>query len=109
MSDSGRVRASVRRARGPGMVRRLPHWRLIAALAGVALAGSALTACGTANASSGPVTLNFYFYPDTSTATDTGVTNCNEQSHGKYTISYQVLPVGLRRPAPGAGQAAGRA
>ena len=93
MSDSGRVRASVRRARGPGMMRRLPHWRLIAAVAGVALAGSTLAACGTASASSGPVTLNFYFYPDTSTATDTGVANCNKQSHGKYTISYQVLPV----------------
>ena len=92
MSDSGRVRASVRRARGPGMMRRLPHWRLVAAVAGVALAGSALAACGTANASSGPVTLNFYFYPDTSTATVTGVKNCSEQSHGKYTISYQELP-----------------
>jgi trehalose/maltose transport system substrate-binding protein len=92
MSDSGRVRASVRRARGPGMMRRLPHWRLIAGVAGVALAGSALAACGSANASSGPVTLNFYFYPDTSTATVTGIKNCNEQSHGKYTISYQELP-----------------
>jgi multiple sugar transport system substrate-binding protein len=37
--------------------------------------------------------LNFYFYPDTSTATDTGVANCNKQADGKYTISYQVLPV----------------
>jgi len=92
MSDSGRVRASVRRARGPGMMRRLPHWRLVAAAAGVVMAGSALAACGTANASSGPVTLNFYFYPDSSTATVTGVKNCSEQSHGKYTISYQQLP-----------------
>src|SRR6202034_4498708 len=55
-------------------------------------AGSALAACGTANASSGPVTLNFYFYPDSSAATATGVKNCSEQSHGKYTISYQQLP-----------------
>jgi multiple sugar transport system substrate-binding protein len=93
MSDSWRVRASVRRARGPGMMQRLRHWRLIAAVAAVALAGSGLAACGTANASSGPVTLNFYFYPDTSTATDTGVANCNKQADGKYTISYQVLPV----------------
>jgi multiple sugar transport system substrate-binding protein len=91
MSDSGTARASVRRARGPGMMR-LRRWRLAAAVAGVALAGSALAACGTANASSGPVTLNFYFYPDTSTATVTGVKDCSEQSHGKYTISYQVLP-----------------
>ena len=91
MSDSGRARASVRRARGPGMMR-MPRWRLAAAVAGVALAGSALTACGTSSAATGPVTLNFYFYPDTSTATDTGIKNCNAQSHGKYTISYQVLP-----------------
>jgi multiple sugar transport system substrate-binding protein len=91
MSDSGRARASVRRARGSGMMR-LSRWRLAAAVAGVALAGSALTACGTSNAATGPVTLNFYFYPDTSTATDTGIKNCNAQSHGKYTISYQVLP-----------------
>jgi multiple sugar transport system substrate-binding protein len=75
------------------MMQRLRHWRLIAAVAAVALAGSGLAACGTANASSGPVTLNFYFYPDTSTATDTGVANCNKQADGKYTISYQVLPV----------------
>src|SRR5580658_5820801 len=91
MSDSGRARPSVRRARGPGMMR-VSRWRLAAAVAGVALAGSALTACGTSNAATGPVTLNFYFYPDTSTATDTGIKNCNAQSHGKYTISYQVLP-----------------
>ena len=62
-------------------------------MASVALAGSALAACGTSSAATGPVTLNFYFYPDTSTATDTAVDNCNTQSHGKYTISYQVLPV----------------
>ena len=91
MSDSGRARASVRRARGPGMMR-VPRWRLAAAVAGVALAGSALAACGTASASSGPVTLNFYFYPDSSPATQTGVNNCSKQSHGKYTISYQQLP-----------------
>jgi multiple sugar transport system substrate-binding protein len=69
-----------------------PRWRLAAGLAAVAMAGSGLAACGTASASSGPVTLNFYFYPDTSTATVTGVKDCTEQSHGKYTISYQVLP-----------------
>ncbi len=91
MTDSGRVRASVRRARGPGMMR-APHWRLAAAVAGVALAGSALAACGTASASSAPVTLNFYFYPDSSGATQDAINNCDKQSHGKYTISYQELP-----------------
>jgi multiple sugar transport system substrate-binding protein len=71
---------------------RLPGTRLAAAVLGVAMAGSALAACGTASASSGPVTLNFYFYPDSSPATDDGVKNCSQQSHGKYTISYQQLP-----------------
>ena len=91
MADSDRARTSVHRARGPGFMR-LPGFRFAAALAGVALAGSALAACGTASASSGPVTLNFYFYPDSSPATQTGVNNCSAQSHGKYTISYQQLP-----------------
>jgi multiple sugar transport system substrate-binding protein len=92
MGDSGRSRASARRARVPGFMRGR-HWRLTAGVASVALAGSVLAACGTSSAATGPVTLNFYFYPDTSTATDTGIKNCNAQSHGKYTISYQVLPV----------------
>ena len=67
-------------------------WRPVIGLAVTALAATGLAACGTAGASTGPVTLNFYFYPDTSTATVTGVKNCSEQSHGKYTISYQQLP-----------------
>jgi multiple sugar transport system substrate-binding protein len=57
-----------------------------------ALAASGLAACGTAGASTGPVTLNYYLYPDTSIATVTAIKNCDAQSHGKYTISYQVLP-----------------
>jgi multiple sugar transport system substrate-binding protein len=58
-----------------------------------ALAAAGLAACGTAGASTGPVTLNFYFYPDTSPATQDGISNCNAQSHGKYRISYQRLPL----------------
>jgi multiple sugar transport system substrate-binding protein len=57
-----------------------------------ALAASGLAACGTANAGTGPVTLNFYFYPDNSGATQTAINNCDAQSGGKYTISYQQLP-----------------
>jgi multiple sugar transport system substrate-binding protein len=91
MSGSGRARASSRRARGPGFMRR-PGWRLAAAMAGAALAGSALAACGTSSAATGPVTLNYYQYPDVSGATNTIIKNCNAQSHGKYTISYQLLP-----------------
>ena len=60
-------------------------------LAGL-LAATGLAACGTSSASTGPVTLNFYFYPDVSGATVQAINNCNAQAHGKYTISYQVLP-----------------
>jgi multiple sugar transport system substrate-binding protein len=51
-----------------------------------------LAACGTSSASTGPVTLNFYFYPDGSGATQQSIDNCNKQNGGKYTISYQQLP-----------------
>jgi multiple sugar transport system substrate-binding protein len=57
-----------------------------------ALASSGLAACGTASAGTGPVSLSFYLYPDNSGATQTAIKNCDAQSHGKYTISYQELP-----------------
>jgi multiple sugar transport system substrate-binding protein len=57
-----------------------------------ALAASGLAACGTANAGTGPVTLNYYLYPDSSGATQTAIKNCDAQSGGKYKISYQELP-----------------
>jgi len=63
-----------------------------AGVVGVALASSALAACGTSSAGTGPVTLNYYQYPDVSGATNAEIKNCNAQSHGKYTISYQILP-----------------
>ena len=64
----------------------------VAILAGATLAASGLAACGTSGAGSGPVTLNYYIYPDTSGATNQAVAACTKQSHGKYTISYQQLP-----------------
>jgi multiple sugar transport system substrate-binding protein len=66
--------------------------RIASAAAGIALAGGALSACASANAGTGPVTLNYYLYPDTSGATDQAIANCNAQSGGKYKISYQTLP-----------------
>jgi multiple sugar transport system substrate-binding protein len=57
------------------------------------LASTALAACGTSSAGTGPVTLNFYQYPDVSGATVKEINNCNAQANGKYTISYQQLPV----------------
>ena len=58
----------------------------------IADAGIHSAACGTAGASTGPVTLTFYLYPDNSGATQQAIKNCDAQSHGKYTISYQLLP-----------------
>jgi multiple sugar transport system substrate-binding protein len=66
--------------------------RALVGLAVAALAASGLAACGTANAGTGPVSLSFYLYPDNSGATQTAIKNCDAQSHGKYTISYQELP-----------------
>jgi multiple sugar transport system substrate-binding protein len=84
-----------RRSTSPARARRRPGsraWRPVIGLAVAALAATGLAACGTAGASTGPVTLNFYFYPDSSPATMDGVKACSQQSHGKYTISYQELP-----------------
>ena len=53
---------------------------------------SLLAACSSASAATGPVTLNFYANPDVSGATAKIVAACSAQSHGQYTISYQVLP-----------------
>src|SRR5580704_524112 len=98
MSDRGRTRASSRRAHARGVttrgVAKGSRLRLVAGVASVVLAGTGLAACTSANAGTGPVTLNFYFYPDTSKATVDGIANCNAQNGGKYTISYQQLPQG---------------
>ena len=89
MIDDGASRRGwgwVLRARGPGRPRR----RLATGVV-LALVASALAACSTASAG-GPVTLSFYQYPDNSGATQDAINNCNAQSHGAYTISYQQLP-----------------
>jgi multiple sugar transport system substrate-binding protein len=57
-----------------------------------ALGCTALAACSSAGASTGPVTLNYYQYPDTSPATNTEIANCVAQSHDAYKISFQQLP-----------------
>ena len=93
MSDSGRTSASIRRAHARGVMG-VSRRRLVAGVASVVLAGTGLTACTSASAGTGPVTLNYYLYPDTSKATSTAISNCDAQSGGKYTISYQQLPQG---------------
>jgi multiple sugar transport system substrate-binding protein len=75
-----------RRARGR------PRFRvLLAAASGVVLASSALAACGTSSASTGPVTLNFYNFPDPSGAVQSAADNCTTASHGRYKIIYNKL------------------
>ncbi len=86
-ADKDRPERRARRGRLPHLRRR--SW---AGLAAVGLACSGLAACGTAGASTGPVTLSYYLYPDNSGATQQAIKNCDAQSHGKYTISYQELP-----------------
>src|SRR6478672_983414 len=91
IGDRGRTSASIGRAH-----RRGGTWysrkRMIAGAASAVLAATGLAACSSANAGTGPVTLTYYLYPDTSKATSTAISNCDKQSGGKYTISYQQLP-----------------
>src|SRR6266704_1950223 len=92
MAESDRRTRQTRRAarlRVDGARRLRRH---LAVLGGAGLVASALAACGTSGAATGPVTLTYYLYPDTSAATSQAVAACTKQSHGKYTISYQQLP-----------------
>jgi multiple sugar transport system substrate-binding protein len=59
---------------------------------GVLMACTALAACTSSEAATGPVTLNFYNFNDPSGAVQQAVTNCTKQSGGKYTITYNKLP-----------------
>jgi multiple sugar transport system substrate-binding protein len=87
---AGRARSGIGGRAGRGSPLRRP--RAAVGLVVAALAASGLAACGTANAGTGPVTLSYYLYPDNSGATATAIKNCDAQSGGKYTISYQQLP-----------------
>jgi multiple sugar transport system substrate-binding protein len=89
--DSGRTSASMGRAHRRGG-RRYARKRMIAGVASAVMAATGLAACSSASAGTGPVTLSYYLYPDNSGATQQAINNCNKQSGGKYTISYQQLP-----------------
>ena len=71
--------------RTPGRRARSRFRGIAAGVAGGVLLSSLLAACAGANASTGPVTLNFYANPDVSGATAEVVANCSAQSRGKYT------------------------
>ncbi len=92
MADSHRAAPLTQRAKGR-VPRRPRRWLRTKVGLGIAALGcSALAACSSAGASTGPVTLNFYQFPDVSGATNTEINNCDAQSHGAYKISYQILP-----------------
>jgi multiple sugar transport system substrate-binding protein len=68
------------------------RFRVLAAAGGGAILASAvLAACGTSSASTGPVTLQFYNFPDPSGAVQSAADNCSKASHGRYTIIYNKL------------------
>ena len=69
------------------------RFRCMTAVASAIMLPSLLAACASAHAATGPVTLNFYANPDVSGATAKVAAACSAQSHGQYTISYQVLPL----------------
>jgi ABC-type glycerol-3-phosphate transport system substrate-binding protein len=61
---------------------------LLAAVGGGVMACSVLAACGSSSASTGPVTLNFYNFPDPSGAVQQAANNC---SNSRYRIIYNKL------------------
>ncbi len=72
--------------------RRLP--RAVAAAATLILFGAGLAACSSASAGSGPITLNYWSFPDNSGALQQAVDTCSAQSGGRYKIVYNKLPTG---------------
>jgi multiple sugar transport system substrate-binding protein len=75
------------RRRGTPRSRRLRFGIALAALALVTAAG-----CGNAQSSSGPVTLNWYIFPEFSGAFVKSAASCSKASNGAYTVKIQTLP-----------------
>jgi multiple sugar transport system substrate-binding protein len=93
IGGSDRQASPQRTPLGPKPRRRAwPRFRALTAVGGGAVLASALlAACGTSNASTGPVTLQFYNFPDPSGAVQSAATNCSTASHGRYNIIYNKL------------------
>ena len=64
----------------------------MAAVTAPALLAAGLAACSSASAGTGPVTLNYWSFPDNSGAVQQAVDTCSAQSGGKYKIIYNKLP-----------------
>ncbi len=86
------ARPAAPRRRLLGRSTRLLRTKTAVALGAAVLGSTAIAACSSAGASTGPVTLNFYQFPDVSGATNTMIKNCDAQSNGQYKISFQLLP-----------------
>jgi trehalose/maltose transport system substrate-binding protein len=56
------------------------------------LFATGLAACSSASGATGPVTLNYWSFPDNSGAVQQAVDTCSAQSGGKYKIVYNKLP-----------------
>ena len=91
IGGSDRQASSLEECSEPKPKRRSRFRVLAAAGGGAVLASAVLAACGTSNASTGPVTLNFYNFPDPSGAVQTAADNCSAASHGRYKIIYNKL------------------
>jgi multiple sugar transport system substrate-binding protein len=91
MADSG-GRTVSRRPWRRGTLRHASRLRSLGAgVAGLALASTALAACGSSGGT-GPVAINYYVFNDVSGSFATAVSNCSKASGGKYTITYNKLP-----------------
>jgi multiple sugar transport system substrate-binding protein len=66
----------------------------VAGIAALLAAAPIIASCSGSAGASGPVTLNFYSFPDNSGAIQQAVDNCTKQSNGKYVIKYDLLPNG---------------
>jgi multiple sugar transport system substrate-binding protein len=100
-SDMDVPRSTYPGGRGPlsrppsGRASRSRGWNLrrrAAAVTAPALLAAGLAACSSASAGTGPVTLNYWSFPDNSGAVQQAVDDCTAQSGGKYKIVYNKLP-----------------
>src|ERR1700744_4400153 len=92
MSATAHPARRARRRTVLGRSTRLLRTKATVAIGAAVLGRGALGACGSASAGTGPGTLNFYLYPDTSPGTPPAIPNCDAQTNGQYKISYQYLP-----------------
>ncbi|WP_240121426.1 MULTISPECIES: ABC transporter substrate-binding protein [unclassified Streptomyces] len=77
--------------RAPGKKVRTAQQRWLRALAVLPLLASPLAACG-GGGGSGPVSINWYNFPDDSGALQKAADRCGQQSGGRYRIVYHKLP-----------------